>query len=210
MKSTEFKKIVTKEIAPFLRENKWKGSGFDYNKQTENIVKAIKFQPNRYGGEFCIDLGVHFDFIPIANKVMNKLRAWDMEIRTRLTPNNESDYWWSFPKNETDQIRLFTEIKELINNKGNTFFDKYTNWENTILKFTSDDITSGNTKEYFNITSLRTALMLAKMNVHKENWTNAIELSNFGLSEIKGRNGSALIPEFEEIIKKAGNNIFKK
>ena len=207
MKSTEFKKIITKEISPFLRQKKWKGSGFDYNKQTENVVKAIKFQPNRYGGEFCIELGVHFDFIPIADKEMKKIKTGDMEIRIRLTPNNKSDYWWNFPKNETEKVKLFTEIKELINNKGNIFFDKYIDWENTILKFTPDDIKKGNTKEYFNITSLRTTLMLAKMNIYKENWSNAVELSNFGLSEIKGRKGSSLIPEFKEIIKKAGNKV---
>ena len=41
------------------------------------------------------------------------------------------------------------------------------------MKFTPDDIKKGNTKEYFNITSLRTTLMLAKMNIYKE---KAIEL----------------------------------
>lgn len=36
IKSSDFKKIVTKEIAPYLRKLGWKGSGYDYTRTKFN------------------------------------------------------------------------------------------------------------------------------------------------------------------------------
>ena len=135
MKSADFKKIVTKELAPFLRYNEWKGTGFDYTRHIGNIIQAFTVQPSSAGGKFCIEIGVHFDFIPLSvEKEFSKMKTWDMDITTRLTPNNESDYWWDFPKNENESNLLFNELKRLISSNGHNYFDQFNKWEEICKK----------------------------------------------------------------------------
>jgi len=207
MKSADFKKIVTKELAPFLRENRWKGTGFDYNKHIGNIVRALTIQPSSSGGKFCIETGVHFDFIPLpVEKDLSKLKTWDMDITSRLTPNDETDFWWEFPKTDAEIESLFSKLKELISSKGEAYFNHFDNWEEIVSQFTTDSIENGDTKSFIRKPQTRTALFLARMNQYLNNHNKAIEFSEYGLSKIVGNKGSGLIPDFEEIIKKAGNN----
>lgn len=119
MKSTEFKKLVTKELAPFLRNLNWKGSGFNYSKKVGNIIRLLTIQPSSSGGKFCIEIGIHFDFIPLEiEKDLSKIKTWDVDIRNRLTPNESGDFWWDFPTTEHSVKSLFDEINSLIQKKG--------------------------------------------------------------------------------------------
>jgi hypothetical protein len=203
MKSADFKKIVTKELAPVLRKNGWKGSGFDYTIHKDNIIKGLTIQPSGSGGKFCIEVGIHFDFIPLTvEKEFSKMKAWDMDIRSRLTPNNDYDFWWNFPKTEDQTRDLFEELVKLISSIGESYFEKFINWEDNVLKFSPEDVEEGVTKKLINITQMRTALLLARINKHLNNNEKAIEFSEYGLSKVNGNKGAGLIPHFEEIIKK--------
>ena len=62
------------------------------------------------------------------------MKTWDMDITTRLTPNNESDYWWDFPKNENESNLLFNELKRLISSNGHNYFDQFNKWEEICKK----------------------------------------------------------------------------
>lgn len=201
MKSAEFKKIVSKELAPFLRENKWKGSGFNYTKQIGNIIRVITIQPSSAGLKFCIELGVDFDFLTVKNKTPN-IKTWNTEIRTRLTPNNENDFWWNFPNDENNTKALFEELKQLISTIVDFFFIQYDDWENTIPTLSVQNIENGDTQKLFKLHPLRTALLFARINSYLNNAQKAIEFSRYGISKINGIKGSSLISDFEEIINK--------
>lgn len=204
MKSTEFKKIVTKNLTPFLREKNWKGSGFYYTKNIENIIRIITIQPSRSGGKFCIEIGIHFDFIPlILPKDFSKIKTWDVDIHDRLTPDDFGDFWWDFPSNGQIENILFEEIKGLIIRKAEPYFDKYNNWKENISELKVTDIENGKSKKMFPIQPLRTILMIARINMHLGKNERAIEFSRYGLSVITGNKGSALIPIFNDIIEKA-------
>ncbi|MGD1841003.1 MAG: DUF4304 domain-containing protein [Thermonemataceae bacterium] len=204
MKSADFKKIVTKEIAPFLREQGWKGTGFNYTKHIGNIIRALTIQPSSAGGKFCVEIGIHFDFIPLkGGKEFTKMKTWDMEIRTRLTPHGESDFWWDFPTNENDRAQLFDALRELITTRGEAYFKPFDQWKEIITKFSIDDIENGNTKSLFKIPPLSTALLLARINDEIGNREKAIAFSKYGLSKIQGKKGAGLIPDFKSIIEKA-------
>ena len=82
LNSAEFKKLVSKHFAPFLRENGWKGTGFIYRRfKSNNIIEVLEFSPDKYGGKFGIALGVHFDFIELPLlKDFTKIRIMHLDI----------------------------------------------------------------------------------------------------------------------------------
>ena len=204
MKSTEFKKIVNKKLAPFLRKENWKGSGFDYRKKVGNVIRLLTIQPSSSGGKFCIEIGIHFDFISLkTEKDLSKIKTWDVDIRNRLTPNESGDYWWDFPITEQIENSLFEEIKNLIFGKAELYFESYNDWDNETSKLSIEDIEKGNSKKIFPLPPLRSALMISRINLHLGRNEKAIEFAEYGLSKITGMKGSGLIPKFDEIKEKA-------
>ena len=129
MNSSDFKKVVTKKLAPYLRNNGWKGSGFNFVNVGEPITKVLTIQPSSAGGKFCIEIGVYFDFIKLnESKDIKKLKTWDLEFSKRLTPESDSDYWWNFPKSEIEEEKIFEHITQLFETRGQNYFNSYNNW----------------------------------------------------------------------------------
>jgi hypothetical protein len=57
-----------------------------------------------------------------------------------LTPKDETDFWWDFPKDENQKDQLFNKLKKLISNKGESYLKKFDDWEDTTSKFTTQSI----------------------------------------------------------------------
>ncbi len=205
MKSSEFKKIVAKEFAPFLRKQGWKGSGFDFRKEDNGIINVLTIQPSRYGGEFCVEIGVYFYFLPPLMKlefqlVPNKIKTWDLEVRRRMAPNENEDYWWKFPEDEEDSKDLFEGLKKLFLEQAISYFENYQQWQGFISNVSVEDIENGATRHFFNSTALRTALFVARVKEYLGEKDEAILFSEYGLSKIEGKRGSGLREYFEKII----------
>ncbi len=205
MKSSEFKKVVTKNFAPFLRKNGWKGSGFDFRKEENDIINVLKIQPSRYGGEFCIEIGVYFSFLsPLLELEFKidskKITTWDLEIRKRLTPDGKKDFWWKFPNNEAEAESVFEEIKTLFLKNAIPYFDKYQHWKDFAYSVSIDKIENGDTKDFFTSIPLRTALFVARLKEYLGEKEDAVLFSKYGLSKIEGQRGAGLIKYFEKII----------
>jgi len=204
MKSTEFKKIVTKRLAPYLRDNGWKGTGFNFLKQNDTTTQVLTIQPSGAGGKFCVEIGVFFHFMAdYTNKEPSKLKTWDLEFRTRLAPANESDHWWDFPKSESAEDGIFESIIDLLETTGKDYFDSYSDWKQNFKKISPEDIEDKRVWTYIPLTKIRTALFLARFHDHHENLDQIRPLAEYGLAQVDGRKGSALIAEFNKLIKKS-------
>ncbi|MFK7947109.1 MAG: DUF4304 domain-containing protein [Saprospiraceae bacterium] len=100
-------KIKT-NIAPKLREQNWKGTGFHFRRVNDNqTIDLLMVQMNRDSRSFCIEIGVYFTFIEsLFVTDLKKVKAYDTDIRKRLTPNDEDDYWWDIINNRLDKAFL--------------------------------------------------------------------------------------------------------
>ncbi len=205
MKSSEFKKIVAKEFAPFLREQGWKGSGFDFRKEDNDIINVLKIQASRDGGVFCIEIGVYFNFLPPLMDLgvqinPNKITTWDLDVRCRISPNKKNDDWWKFPKSEKDSKKLFKDLKKVFLKQAVSYFEKYQDWKTFIANVSIEDIENGAADNFYNSTALRTTLFVARVKEYLGEKDDAILFSEYGLSKIEGKHGSGLKEYFEKII----------
>ncbi len=208
MNSADFEKLISKQLAPFLKQDDWNVNGLDFTKQVNNVVHVITIQLASSEDKFCIEMGVHFDFLPlIIEKELSKLKTWDLEIRKRLTPTGESDYWWYFPKNEQEEKVLIEEISQLIKFKAGQYFNRYEDWTKTVSELKTEDIGTEKVQDLFPMLQTKASLMLARMNLHLKQHKRAVEFAKFGLMKIKEtKNSPRLRHEFEEIIEKANSD----
>lgn len=209
LNSSDFKKLITKEFSPFLKKEGWLGSGFNYYKvNKDETTFVLSIQANKYGGSFCVDIGVHFNFldIPSLDKT-SKIRTYHTEINRRLTPNLEDeDYWWEYPKTNSQIKKLFENIKYSYKNSNLYFFSQYKNWEKKLTEIKIKDIDNNSLKIPFK-TKIRAALTLSKINLHLKKYLNAKEISEYGITLINPPNGELLLPEFQKIIDISNKNL---
>lgn len=198
MHNSKIKILIKNDIAPKLRAEGWKGSDFSFRRENKNeTIDLLQFQINRDGRSFCIEIGIYFPFIesPFVSD-FKKVKVYDTDIRKRLTPNGEEDYWWEYSIAER---RLINHLSKTYDNSAKPFFEYFNHWKKNLSKITIDDIVKENLDKGFPLET-RTALFLAKIHFQLENSTKVITFSKFGLSTISGNVGSALIPEFEKLI----------
>ncbi len=131
MNASEFKKLSTKYLAPKLKENGWKGSGFNFYKPTNNhIIQILGIQGTWYGGSVCCETAIHFDFLPdMTGKTdPTKISYASCLVRQRLSPKGEGDYHWTFKNKEDENIKSLNQIFEALENYGLKFYEDFENF----------------------------------------------------------------------------------
>ena len=147
----DYKKIfydqLKEEFVPLLRQDGFKGSGQNFRRINGDVIHAINFQNNKYGGSCCVNMGLHFAFLPICwdnNKIpdLKHIKALDCEFHCRLAPEGKTDYWWKFKGslffgNTNESIshlcNTYTEI-------GRRYYEQYKSFERIASALTLDAI----------------------------------------------------------------------
>lgn len=56
---------IKEKLAPLLRQEGFQGSGQHFRKVKGEVIHTVNLQNNKYGGSCCLNLGVHFTFLPV-------------------------------------------------------------------------------------------------------------------------------------------------
>ena len=205
IKSAEFKKIVSKEIGPFLRAQGWKGSGFKYRRNKYGVQNEILFQGSSAGRKFCINLNSSLELNqPLENELINGENTWNFS--NRLTPDDSSDYWWEFPGRNGAYDELIEELKGLIEGKVDLHFSKWDNWQDQISTIKPNDLNSGIAgKLFYGTTEFSRLILCAIHHIYLGNKERTTEFANLAKAKIKGGRGSGRLPLLNEIISVANN-----
>ena len=113
MTTQEFRKQIGKYLGTKIREFGFKGSGFNYIMDSESFVFTIGLQANRYGGSFCVELGVHPKEITnngFEDLDFNKLKYYNCEFRTRLAKEGKGDKWWNYTDSESKNLEIIDDV----------------------------------------------------------------------------------------------------
>lgn len=115
--STEFRKHISKILSGKLKELGFKGSGFNYIMDSEHFVFTIGIQASRYGGQCCTEFGIQpktVDTNGYEKLNFKKLKYYNCEFRTRLSPKGQGDYWWKYSELENRNIEIANDILNVI------------------------------------------------------------------------------------------------
>ncbi|WMI64794.1 DUF4304 domain-containing protein [Aestuariibaculum sp. YM273] len=131
LKTSEFKKIITKNLSPKIRKLGFSGSGFKFIKKIDNgYVHIFELTATKYGGGCEIFVGVHLDFLPASywlKKNINKMNIHDCFLVKRITlPNDNPIFYYGNTENEA--IETTEYILQAFNNHGLTFLNNFTNF----------------------------------------------------------------------------------
>ncbi|WP_018623586.1 DUF4304 domain-containing protein [Kangiella aquimarina] len=184
-----FYKHINETFIPLLRQDGFKGSGQNFRRVKGDVIHTINLQNNKYGGSCCLNVGVHFTFLPVCwdSKQMpnlNKIKEVDSEFRFRVAPEGKSDYWWKFRGNG-----LFGSTKKSVEHLcetykvvGRAIFSRYGSVESVQEAFPLEIFES---EELSNIEGgiipSRVALALARINQHIGNKDQQQKYARVGL-----------------------------
>jgi Domain of unknown function (DUF4304) len=97
--ASDFKKHISKTLSEKLKQIGFKGSGFYYLMDSEFFVFTIGIQASQYGGQCCVEFGIQpksVDTNGFEKLDFKKLKYYNCELRTRLSPKGQGDYWWKY------------------------------------------------------------------------------------------------------------------
>jgi hypothetical protein len=207
LKSAEFKKFITKYLTPKLHELGFTGSGFSFQKISDNcVIQSIQFFGSKYGGEGYLEVGVHLGFLPdsIFREINpKKINTIDSFIRKTLFLPNENQMI-DYGTNETEAKESIDLMYEVLKKDGFPFFDLYTDFPKPFDSLTLEDLKTNNEKykQYeLRLNWIVTTLNLSRINLWLGNKEKAFQLAQFGLTQIEGKSGSGLRSYFERILK---------
>lgn len=160
-------------------------------------INVISIQKHSIDPKVCLNFGVHYDFLPKVGSLdlpdNNKITISECEIKVRITPNSQKDYWWSL-----NEESIF-EIADLIERRTEDFFNQY-NIPGALTAITPEDLEKEMPEILSSITKVRASLILASI---YEIFGELNKASNFAKYGIKSA-GMAVGPKkmLKEILKR--------
>jgi hypothetical protein len=188
-------------LVPMIEADGFHGKPWDWKKLLDPAIFCINFQPRSDRKACCINLGVHFSFLPIAGESqvaanIEAITAVNCEIKKRLAPANEVDHWWVF--SDPASIR---DLAQCYATCALPFFAGYSNFPRPFLDISPSDVSTDRANFIFPMmTKARRLLFLARVHNFLVNRELAVAFCEKGI-ETAGM-ASLLRPTFQEILKK--------
>ena len=203
--SSEFKKLVTKQLAPFFREHGFKGSGFHFKRLNPNnqIIDIIGIQVNKYGGEFWLEIGVHPISLPESwpsQYDLKKITHAHLDIRERLKFNSNSSLPITSLETALQSIQL---VKSSFQNYALNYFNTFNSFPSPFDKVRIVNNKLELPKELEDkmedMTDIRKAWLCANVLASINSKNQAKGIASFALELIKPSKGSSLTDSLQKI-----------
>jgi hypothetical protein len=149
-----------------------------WNRRGGDDLNVVWLQKNSLAESFCVNLGVHYSFLPKAGieaPLGDAIELPDCEIKLRLTAQaTAKDQWW--PLN-SESIR---EVVDLMKSRGLAIFDSY-RLAGSITEMEAKNVEDGNLGLLSSLTKVRACLLLARMHEYLGNRNKCIEAATIGI-----------------------------
>jgi hypothetical protein len=184
------------------------GAGFrstaagTWNRRQDDELNVIQLQEHSVKKSFCVNLGIHYTFLPKAGTEApldgDQIEVPDCELKLRLTDQaTVKDQWWPIAASSVDQVA------DLVCSRGLPIFDSY-RLDGPIAGMDGKSIESGNPSLLASITKVRACLLLARMHERLGNRDKSIDAATIGVKLA----GMAVGPKkaLKDILKRLGQS----
>jgi hypothetical protein len=197
-----FHQFLKRDFLPLLRAEGFKGSGTTFRRTQDDVIHVVSIQGSRYGGECCINLGLHYSFLPMAGgRPMadpRKLKEYECEFRDRVHEAHESDHWWNYGATEFESEENVANLADMYRRQGASFFKKFEPFPEVFERITSAEMDAGDlSKLPAKMSLVRAALTMARIMKHLGRNDKSRQFAEVGLRHLD--RAVALKAELEQL-----------
>lgn len=189
-----FHRLLKRHLSPLLRSEGFKGSGTTFRRIKDEVIRVVNVQGSRYGGQCCVNLGLHFSFLPTAGgrPVIDpkKLKDYECDFRDRVRAARESDHWWRYGATEAESEASVASLVKMYRKRGASFFNKFEPFPDVFERITPAEIDAGDLSRFPKpATLVHAALTLARIMHHLRRPERCRQFADLGLRHLGSETG---------------------
>ena len=197
-----FHDLLKRDLAPLLRGDGFKGSGTTFRRINGEVIHVINIQGSKYGGQCCVNLGLHYSFLPTAggDRVTDpkKLREYHCDFRDRVHEAHESDHWWPYGTTEAESEASIANLLDMYRRRGASFFKEFEPFPAVFEKITPAELDAGDLSKFpIEMTQLHAAITIARIMEHLGQTAKCRRFAEVGLRHLG--HAVALKPDLERL-----------
>jgi hypothetical protein len=125
--------ILRERFVPRLRAAGFKGTGQHFLRIRGETINAMYIQGSRFAGECCVNLGIHFTFLPptwaVKSKAVQRWREADCEFGWRLSPREKYEHWWSYGTTLAETVESVSDLVNTYQTSGEPLVERFSHVE---------------------------------------------------------------------------------
>jgi hypothetical protein len=198
-----FQELLKQDFFPVLRADGFKGSGTTFRRVGADRIDVVNVQGSRHGGKCCVNVAVHFPFLPSAGGISvsepKKLKEYECAFRNRLHEENESDHWWTYGTTDSEAKASLASLVDIYRRRGALFFAKFQPFPQVFEQITPAEMDAGDLSNMppGNLTQVLAVLTMARIMNHLGHHEKCRGFAEVGLRHLGGATG--LRAEFERL-----------
>jgi Domain of unknown function (DUF4304) len=118
--TADFKKHIAKAFGNEMRGHGYKGTGFEYSQETEDLLIAVYIEAGRWGGNCSVGFAIHPKQIkknPDGKLDLKNLKIYQYEFKMSLTKYARGE-WWDYTDDESTNLETLKKIMTSIKQKA--------------------------------------------------------------------------------------------
>ena len=184
-----FHQLLKRDFSPLLRADGFKGSGNTFRRVKGDRIDIIGVQGSRSAGQCCVNLAVHYSFLPSegGGRVTDpkKFKEYDCTFRSRLHEATEGDHWWTYGVSDADAEASLSDLIDMYKRRGALFFAKFEPFPDVFGRMTPADIDAGDlSKMPAAMTLPHAAMIMARIMKHLGRAEKCREFAEAGLRHV--------------------------
>ena len=185
-----FFRMLNQRFAPDLFDLGFRGSGNVYYRLVSPRIDLITFQSSRMGDKCCLNLGVHYEFLPVPGGGLipnaKTLREHHCEFRSRLHGADKEDLLWDYRPWHFMLGRIGDEISKKFMDEGIPYFEQFEPFPGVFTAITPAHLVSGSVPldAFRPVPTGRIALTMARIMLHLGDTARAREFAEVGLQHV--------------------------
>jgi hypothetical protein len=184
-----FHQLLNRDFVPLLRADGFKGSGNTFRRVKGDRIDIVNIQGSRYGGQCCVNVAVHFSFLPSEGgghvTDFKKLKEYQCTFRDRLQEARESDHWWPYGASDAEAEASVANLVAMWKRRGSSFFSNFEPFPDVLERITPAELDSD---DFSNMpaamTEVHAALVMARIMKHLGRREQCREFAEVGLRHL--------------------------
>jgi hypothetical protein len=184
-----FHQLLKRDYSPLLRAEGFKGSGTTFRRIKDEVIHVVNVQGSRHGGECCVNLGLHYSFLPTAGGCPvidpKRLKEYECDFRDRIHEVHESDHWWRYGATEAEAEASVASLVEMYRIWGVSFFKKFEPFPEVFERITPAEMDAGDLSRFPTpMTLVHAALTMARIMRHLRRFEISRQFADVGLRHL--------------------------